>query len=160
MAKKMVFGCLMAFFVSLMAFGQDSNDVLSKKGLEKELDYFFSGSFEKLQKKAAKKEKLVLVDFYTNWCKVCFQMKHVVFSSIEAKTYFPDNYLVYSLNAEERPDIAKKFKVTQYPTYIFLNEKGKEIHRITGMMTKTSFLQESQEVAKPKVPYTEFSFFR
>lgn len=161
MAKMLSAILLTALLVSTNAFAQTSNEVMSKEVLAKKLDYFYQGSWEKLQKKAAKKKQLVLVDFYTDWCKVCKVMKQNVFASKEAINYFPNNnYLVYSLNAEERPDIAKKFKVSQYPTYIFLNDKGKEIHRLTGMMTTSGFLKESQETAKPKVPYTEFSFFR
>ncbi len=160
MLKKLGFGFLTTLLAMTVAFGQNSDGVLSKKELEEKLDYFYTGSWEKLQKKAAKKEKLILVDFYTSWCKVCKQMKHVVFASPEAVAYFPEKYMVYSLDAEERPDVAKKFKVSQYPTYIFLDETGEEVHRITGMMTKTSFLQASREAAKPKVPYTRFSFFR
>lgn len=161
MAKKLSFGFLITLLIGTTVFAQSNEDgVMSKEVLAKRLDYFYKGSWEKLQKKAAKKQQLILVDFYTDWCKVCKVMKQNVFASTEAMTYFSNTYMVYSLNAEERPDIAKKFNVSQFPTYVFLNEKGKEIHRLTGMMTKTGFLQASQEAAKPKVPYTEFSFFR
>ncbi len=160
MAKKLSLGFLMTLLISTSIYAQNTDGVMTKEVLSKKLNYFYEGSWEKLQKKAAKKKQFVLVDFYTDWCKVCKIMKQDVFASQEAISYFPDNYMVYSLNAEERPDIAKKFKVSQYPTYIFLNHKGKEIHRLTGMMTKSGFLKESQETAKPKIPYTEFSFFR
>ena len=161
MLKKLGFGFLMTLFITSTVLAQNNDQILSKKVLAEKLDYFYQGTWEKLQKKAAKKKQFVLVDFYTDWCVVCKQMKQVVFASNEAIDYYSNNnYMVYSLDAENRPDIAKKFKVSQYPTYIFLDNTGKEVHRITGMMTKTSFLQASKEAAKPKVPYTEFSFFR
>ncbi|MEZ4883405.1 MAG: thioredoxin family protein [Chitinophagales bacterium] len=160
MVKKLSLGLLMSLWVATAAVGQNDEEILSKEVLAERLDYFFKGSWEKLQKKAAKKKQLILVDFYTDWCKVCKQMKQVVFASVEARAYFPETYMVYSLNAEDRQDVAQKFNVSQYPTYIFLNDKGEEIQRLTGMMTKTSFLQASQAAAKPIVPYTQFSFFR
>lgn len=87
-------------------------------------------------------KKLVLVDFYTDWCGYC--------KKLEAEV-FPDPRVVKAvgavvpvrLNAErEGTALAQKFGVTSFPTLLFLDETGGEVTRINGYIPAGPFVGE------------------
>ena len=87
-------------------------------------------------------KKLVLVDFYTDWCGYCKKLDAEV---------FPDPRVVKAvgavvpvkLNAErEGLTLAQRFGVTGFPTLLFLDETGGEIARIGGYMPAAPFASE------------------
>jgi thioredoxin-related protein len=48
----------------------------------------------------------------------------------------------------EGPGIAQKYRIEGYPTFLFFDEKGKEIHRIVGFVKADKFITESQTALK------------
>lgn len=92
---------------------------------------------------AAKKEKkLVFVDFYTTWCGPCKKMAKTVFPMEEVGAYMNKTFVPLKLDAEnEAPDLAKKFGVNAYPTYIIFDGDGKEVTRFSGSMEGPEFIE-------------------
>lgn len=103
-------------------------------------------------KLAAKMEKLIFVDVYTNWCKFCHKMDRETFSDKDIIDYLSENFIGVKLNAESKKkmkladgaftgrDISRKFGVRGYPTYLFLNPDGELVFRTSGYSPPDRFM--------------------
>ena len=91
------------------------------------------GSWPEAQKQASAADKLIMIDFYTDWCTWC--------KVLDQKTY-PDPAVVklasgivsIKLNAEKEPgiELAKKYRVSGYPAIVFVDKTGKSVGSIDG----------------------------
>lgn len=96
-------------------------------------------------KLAAKEKKIIMVDYYTSWCGWCKRLDRDTYSSDELGKYADENIVSLKLNAEdngEGMDLAKKSGISGFPTIIFYNSDGKEIHRVVGYKPAPAFIQE------------------
>ena len=76
---------------------------------------------------ALSKNKLLLVDFWAEWCGPCKSM-HPIFSRM-AKKY---HYVRFArVNIDDSQDIASKFNVQSIPTFIMFND-GKAAQQMVG----------------------------
>ena len=105
---------------------------------------FFHGSFDDALEEAREQGKMVLVDVYTTWCGPCIVMQETVFPLPEVGEYFNARFVNYKLDAEdesiEGPEIAARFGVRGYPTYLILDSEGAEIGRATSGMSGDQFI--------------------
>lgn len=84
------------------------------------------------------KNRLVLVDFWAEWCAPCRMMAPIlndVASELDGNAY------VGKVNIEQYQSLANRFKVRNIPTLI-LFKNGKEINRFVGVKTKDYLLKE------------------
>lgn len=103
-------------------------------------------------KLANKTDKLVFIDFYTNWCKFCHKMDRETFSNQKVIDYFNDHFVAVKINAESNvkmtlPDgefsgreISRQYGVRGYPTYWFLKSDGEKINFTSGYSPPDKFL--------------------
>lgn len=107
-------------------------------------------SFEEGMKLAKKKKKFVVVDIYTDWCGWCKRMDNETFRNPEVVAYLNEHFVAVKLNAEEKKPIAFNGNIYEnpnpskqrsthklanalagsrlsYPTYVYLDYKGKSI---------------------------------
>lgn len=81
----------------------------------------------------AKEDVTLLVAFHATWCGPCHTMEPVV-ASVEK-----DGYLVYHIDIDDKPEIAKEFGVNVVPTFLVLkkNVDGKIliVDRIEGVVS-------------------------
>ncbi len=98
--------------------------------------------------RAGSEKKLVMVDFYTDWCKWCKQLDRTTLSDAEVQRAL-GGFVSVRLNAEkDGRDVAERFNVDGYPTILFLDARGGEVGRIPGYMEPGPFLAELQDIAK------------
>ena len=78
--------------------------------------------------------KIVFLDCFTTWCGPCKHMANTVFPTKEAGEYFNKNFVNIKIDMEkgEGIEIAKKYGVAAYPTFLILNADGSEIGRVVG----------------------------
>lgn len=69
--------------------------------------------------------KLVMLDFFTTWCGPCARRAPLV---EEIKAALPDCLLVIKIDAEKHAEVANRYGVSTYPTFILLS-RGVEIER-------------------------------
>ena len=75
---------------------------------------------------AKKENKMVFVDFYTDWCGPCRTMANTVFPQKKVGDYFNANFVCIKLNAEKKgKDAAKTYNVKAYPTFLVLDTEKK-----------------------------------
>lgn len=77
-----------------------------------------------------KKEKLVLIDFWAEWCGPCIMMDPVLERFVENQ----ENVFVGRVDADNQPNLVKQYNIKGLPQVLFF-KNGKEVKRNTGAMT-------------------------
>ena len=112
---------------------------------------FETFDWAKLSEKAAKENKLIMVDMTATWCYWCKQMDKKVFPDKAVGEYYNNNFIctkLYDTDAMGK-DFGQKYQVQSFPTFLFLDSDGKLIHRIEGAITNTKdFIAEGKSIKK------------
>ncbi|MGC8666534.1 MAG: thioredoxin fold domain-containing protein [Chthonomonadales bacterium] len=103
-------------------------------------------SFEAAMRTARSTNKLVMVDFYTDWCGWC--------KKLDADTYTDANvvrlstrFVPVKVNAEkEGVAVARKYGVQGYPTIMFLEGNGSVAAKIGGYLPPQQFAEKLTEI--------------
>lgn len=53
----------------------------------------------------------------------------------------------------EGVELAKKYNVKAYPTYLFINGDGEIVHRVLGYVEEKPFIQFAKDAEDPKKKY-------
>ncbi len=122
--------CLGAF---LFGKAQDNS-----KGIK-----FETGTFSDILAKAKAEDKLIFMDVYATWCGPCKQMSKNVFPLEKVGTYFNKGFVNAKFDAEKGEGItlAKRYKVTAYPTFLLINGDGELVGRLVGGASPDSFIK-------------------
>ncbi len=115
---------------------------------------FFHGTWDEAIALAKKEKKKLFVDFYTEWCGPCLNMSLTVFVLPQVGDVYNKNFICLKIDAEkgEGKELAKRYGVNSYPTYIFVNPKNQEIiHRSGGNKPAEDFLYDAQGAINPKL---------
>ncbi|WP_294248377.1 thioredoxin fold domain-containing protein [uncultured Chryseobacterium sp.] len=107
--------------------------------------------FKDLMAKAKKENKIVFIDAYASWCGPCKMMERNVFTQKSVGDYYNSNFINAHFDMEkgEGRDIASKYGVRSYPTYLFLNGDGELVSQNYGYMEAGMFLAMAQDVNSP-----------
>lgn len=101
---------------------------------------------------AGAQNKPVLVDVYTDWCGWCRRMDRDVYSREDVRASLGKRFVMVKLNAEASDpatyrgksftsrSLASGFRVTGYPTTIFLRPDGDHIVNVPGYIPADRFL--------------------
>jgi thioredoxin-related protein len=101
---------------------------------------------------AKAKDKPVLVDVYTDWCGWCRRMDRDVYAREDVRASLEKRFVPVKLNAEAGDpasyrgkkftsrSLASGFRVTGYPTTIFLRPSGDHIVNVPGYIPADRFL--------------------
>ena len=114
----------------------------------------------------------VIVDVYTDWCGWCRRMDHDVYAKAEVADYLKKRFVTIRLNAEAKDaaryegrdytsqDLSQRFRVSGYPTTIFLRSTGEHMANVPGYVPADRFLLLLRYVAEGyadrNVPFAEF----
>lgn len=107
--------------------------------------------FKDLILKAKKENKIVFIDAYTSWCGPCKMMERNIFTKKTVGDYYNSNFVNARFDMEkgEGREIAAKFGVRSYPTYLFLNGDGELVSQNFGYMEESMFLSMAQDINSP-----------
>lgn len=115
--------------------------LVSVKAFSNEIN-FISGTYSEILAKAKTENKVVMIDFFTDWCKWCVELDKKVYTVDEVADFANTNQVNWKIDAEkgEGIELAKKFGVSGYPTVLYVNSDGEEIDRIVGYFPAKDFL--------------------
>ncbi|MCI6412151.1 MAG: thioredoxin domain-containing protein [Butyricimonas virosa] len=101
---------------------------------------------------AEKEKKMVFVDFYTTWCGPCKMMSSEVFTREQVGAYFNREFVNLKVDAEkgEGVELAKKYQVKAYPTFVVLKADGTEVYRTSGARPAEEFVDKIRRGIDPK----------
>jgi thiol:disulfide interchange protein len=107
---------------------------LNSQGQESGIRFSNDSLLSIVLKKAKIENKLVFVDCYATWCRPCRDMDLETFPDAEVGKFFNKNFICVKFDMEkpEGLKIRKKYNVTAYPTYLFLNIKGEQVYYSVG----------------------------
>ncbi|MBQ0152714.1 MAG: thioredoxin fold domain-containing protein [Chryseobacterium sp.] len=124
-------------FLAILAFGQ---------GIK-----FEEAKFASLLEKAKKEKKLIFVDAYAVWCGPCKLMVKNIFPQQAVGDYYNAHFINTKIDMEKGEGIAlaKKYNVKVFPTYLFINGDGEEVHRTIGYVEEKEFVQFAKDAEDP-----------
>ena len=134
--KKIISGLFI--FIAICSFAQDEIQ-------------FQDIPFKDLIAKAKKENKLVFIDAYAAWCGPCKMMEKNIFTKKSVGDFYNKNFINARIDMEkgEGREVAQKFGVRSYPTYLFLNGEGELVSQNYGYMEEGVFLAMAQNIDSP-----------
>ncbi len=132
MFRKVAFGIIVCCFVCLLLLASVS---LKQYGLEEEEEKMEIMNFtkENFEEEVLKSNKVVLIDFYADWCGPC-QMMAPVFDSL-AKEH--EEVKFGRINIDEQEDLAIQYGVMSIPTFIAIKD-GEVKDKVIGAVDKST----------------------
>ncbi|WP_027377788.1 thioredoxin fold domain-containing protein [Kaistella palustris] len=127
-------------FISVLIFSQETID-------------FQTSSFQDILAKAKKEKKLVFIDAYASWCGPCKLMEKNIFPLPAVKEYYNANFVNARFDMEkgEGRDLAARYGIRSYPSFLFLNGDGEVVLQNYGYMGEADFLTIAREANDPKL---------
>jgi thiol-disulfide isomerase/thioredoxin len=139
--KSFLFTCF--FFLTTVVVAQDTS-----KGIK-----FTEGSLADLMKLSAAENKLIFIDAFTTWCGPCKRMAKDVFPDSTVGAFYNANFINAKIDMEkgEGLEIASKYEVNSYPTYLYLNAGGEIVHRSGGSKPAVDFIEDGKNAINPEM---------
>lgn len=112
---------------------------------------FEESNFTTVLAKAKKENKLVFIDAYTTWCGPCKLMAKNIFPQKTVGDYYNSHFINAKIDMEkgEGIEIAKKYNVKAFPTYLFVDGNGELVHRTLGYVEENDFIQFAKDAGDP-----------
>lgn len=88
------------------------------------------------EEKVVKNDKVVLLDFFANWCGPCKMLSPV----LEEVSNERPEIEIFKVNIDQDEELAKKFGVMSIPTMIFF-VNGEEKEKTVGYRQKSQILE-------------------
>lgn len=87
---------------------------------------FFEGTWDEALALSKKEGKPIFLDAYASWCGPCKILKSRVFTNEEVGAYYNSHFINVEMDMEkgEGKNLARKYRVTAYPSLFFINSDG------------------------------------
>lgn len=142
--KKSFIGISLALFSSIA--------IAQEQGIK-----FEQSDFKSLLSKAKKENKLLFVDAMASWCGPCKMMEKKIFTLSSVGDFYNKNFINTTIDMEkgEGKEIAMRYGVRSYPTFLFINGDGELILQNMGYMDEKNFLKIGQEAANAPASFAK-----
>lgn len=124
-------------------------------------------SWQDVLTKAKKENKMIFLDCYTTWCGPCKMMSSQVFTQKEVGDFYNANFINTKVQLDttdadneyvkgwykDGQELARKYSVRAYPTYLVFNSNGDIIHRFVGSMSGNAFIEAGKKILNPDNQY-------
>jgi thioredoxin-related protein len=118
---------------------------------------FYKGTWQEANELAAKENKFIFVDAYTEWCGWCKVMDKEMFTDSLIAPFINQNFIPVKIDFEDSLGIilAMKFRVWSYPTTLVFNSYGQLTGKFGGYTEDhgkfLDFLKKNREITAEQV---------
>ena len=88
---------------------------------------------------AQQQGKLVVIDFYADWCPPCKKMERTTFQDTRVKRQL-ESYIPVKINVEQQRSVAQRYGIRGLPTSLVLAASGKPLTGRTGYLNAEMYL--------------------
>lgn len=121
---------------------------------ERGINFRHDLKWQQAMDEARKANRLVFVDFYTQWCGPCYNMAKNVFTLPDVAYFYNNNFVSMKIDCEEPEEgveLAKKYDVHSFPTYGFIDPAtGEMVHRSSSRQSAERFIQTGRDALDPE----------
>lgn len=124
-------------------------------------------SWKEIQAKAKAENKYIFMDCFTTWCGPCKYMSATIFPLKDVGEFINDKFVSVKVQLDTTAkddesvkswyqnghDIAQKYKVSAYPTYLIFDADGNIVHRFVGSSPADVFLANTKKSLSPETQY-------
>lgn len=98
--------------------------------------------FMELLAQAKAEDKIIFIDAYTTWCGPCKMMAAKVFPQEAVGEVYNARFINAKFDMEkgEGIELAKRYRVQAFPTYLFIDGDGEIVHKGLGYIPAAEFL--------------------
>lgn len=86
--------------------------------------------------------KMVLVDFYADWCHYCKEMDSETYTDANVQQRIAQSYIAVKIDTDDHPDLSSQYGIYGLPTIIIFDSNGQEIKRIEGYQSASQLLSQ------------------
>lgn len=128
--RRSLFLCCLILPTLLIAGGQGFKDL----------------SYDQALAQAIQENKFVFIDFYATWCGPCKLMDRTTFKETKVIAWLEQKAVALKVDAEKLTDLAKRFNIEAYPTFVWVNKDGAILQRSTGVLGVDEFMKICDQV--------------
>ena len=107
---------------------------------------WFKGDLEAALAEAGRRDTVVMIEFYAEWCNWCRRLEADTFSAPTIRRELEQIVPLRRDAEKDGADLAARFGVDSYPTMIFLDPAGNEMDRIIGYLPPEPFLERVERI--------------
>lgn len=97
---------------------------------------------ERILSEVLKNEKLVIIDFFAEWCGPCQMLSPIL---VEIEKEYSEKLEIYKVNVDENQECAMRYGITAMPTLLFF-KNGEEVERQVGYLEREELEKIVQEL--------------
>jgi len=134
---------------------------------EKGMHFEHNTSWEKVLAKAKAENKFIFVDCFTTWCGPCKMMSNNIFPLEEVGSFYNKNFINIKIQLDTTKndndevkswfaagkEIATKYNVQAFPTYLMFDPSGQIVHRAVGSSDAKAFIAKGADAINPDKQY-------
>jgi thioredoxin-related protein len=117
---------------------------------------FAASSWEQALQTAQREQKPIFLYASTPACRYCKQMEKEIFPVQEVASFYNSTFINYKINIEDGAEgeaLARKYDITSFPTYIFLNKEGQPLHQSGSAKSAQKFIQDGKDALQPETAF-------
>jgi thiol-disulfide isomerase/thioredoxin len=96
------------------------------------------------QADAKEGKRLVLVDFYADWCAPCKKLDATTWKDEAVRAWLSETAVCLKVDAEKDEALSAQYRINAYPTLLLLKPDGTEVDRLVGYRDAKGFLADAR----------------
>lgn len=137
--------------------------LISQKLLSQNAITFDESNYETLLKRSKAEKKPIFLMIYASWCPHCNKMKKEVFTDKTVIDFLNTNFILAQQDGDSDAgkELKLKFEIKSLPTFVYLDEKGTELYKLSGEYSSENLILETENALNPQMqlPFLEKQFY-